>query len=194
MSYKKRSGFKRITAVAAVLVLALSLLLGTALVYFKNNADAGTAEEVSDKNKVIQSSKEIQVDQSDNDGNEFKYLTFSQYNNINITVNYLSPKNQEKDFLTFYIALDTHTVELTKYKDIGKYVELQTDAGVAIREGFEWNLESSEVHHISGTLKIKNNIEGKPIVDSDTKSFKLMFKNVGDAGVREHVYEGDKLK
>ncbi len=95
--------------------------------------------------------------------------------------------------VTFEVSLGTHSIDLTEYKDIRKFVELRTDSGVVITEGFEWVVENAENHHINGILKIKNNIEEKPIIGQDTKSFKLIFKNIPDEGEREHLYEGEKL-
>jgi hypothetical protein len=67
-------------------------------------------------------------------------------------------------------------------------------AVLVISDGFEWDLENSEIYHISGNLKIKNNFEGVPIIGQDTRSFKLVFKDIGSSNGREHVYEGDKLR
>lgn len=194
MGNRKNPKSKRITIVAIALVLGFAVSYWAVSASFGSKAEAGTAEGAAAESKMLQSNEEIPAEQPINTGNGTKYLTVSRYNNIDITVNYLSPLNKEKDNLVFDVRVDTHSVDLSKYKDIRKYIELQTDSGITISDGFEWSLESSGGHHFSGILKIKNEIEGKRIVDSDTKSFKLVFKNIGDAGVREHVYEGDKLK
>ena len=61
-------------------------------------------------------------------------MTISQEGNIDIGVNYLNPKTGDKDTLTFEVTLGTHSIDLTEYEDIRKYVELRTDAGVAISD------------------------------------------------------------
>ncbi|KAF5049057.1 hypothetical protein SDC9_58044 [bioreactor metagenome] len=114
-------------------------------------------------------------------------MTFSQNGNIDIIVNYLNPVIGSSDVLTFEISLGTHSVSLSKYKDISKYVQLITDTGIVISEGFEWDLQNAEDHHTSGILKIKNYIDGKLIVGEDTKSFKLIFKNIPDTSERAYI-------
>ena len=194
MGYSKKTGFKRIAIFIVALIFGLTLLFGAASTYLSSKAETRAAEGLFDQNSAVQPNKEIPEGQPGNTNFLAKYMTFSQANNIDIIVNYTSPVNKDKDTLTFDITIDTHSVDLTKYVDIRKFVELRTDAGIKISNGFEWDLESGEGHHIGGVLKIKNDIDGKPIVDSDTKSFKLVFKNIGDTGETEHVYEGDMLK
>jgi len=188
MGNKKGLGVTRIIAVVIAAIFGMTLLFGAVPAFFSSKAVAENTEGVPFENK------EVPEEQPDSISAKSKYRTFSQYNNIDIFVNYLSPVNKEKDFLTFDIRIDTHSVDLTKYADITKYVVLRNDAGITILDGFEWTLKSSENHHINGILKVKNDIEGKPFIDSDTKSFSLVFKNVGDTGEREHVYVGDKLE
>ncbi|HYE10338.1 MAG TPA: hypothetical protein VEF53_09175, partial [Patescibacteria group bacterium] len=150
-------------------------------------------EEMSVENIETQPNEEIPDEQSSNGITLPKYITFSNDDNIDIIVNYMSPVNKDKDNLTFNILIDTHSVDLTNYVDISKYVELRTDAGIVISDGFEWDLENGEGHHISGILRIKNNMEGNSVVDSNTKSFSLVFKNIADTREREHIYEGGNL-
>ncbi|MGE5633048.1 MAG: hypothetical protein ACM3TR_18420 [Caulobacteraceae bacterium] len=194
MSNKKRTGLKKLT-VAVIMLLFIAALIFVVNTYFLSSKAEVTAEEKTvAENAEVQQNKEISALQQDANDSEFKYLTLSQKDNIDISVNYLSPSTKDNDTLVFEVTLGTHSVDLTKYVDIRKYIELQTDSGVVVRDGFEWDTDSGGGHHITGILKIKNNFDGKPIVGPDTKSFKLVFKNIGSTGTREHVYEGDMLK
>ncbi|MGE5629913.1 MAG: hypothetical protein ACM3TR_02315 [Caulobacteraceae bacterium] len=193
MSNKKRTGTKKVTVVVITIILGVALLFGTAYSFFGSKADADATKGVSNENKVIQASTVKPIEQPGNSGSGTKYLTVSQDNNVIVSVNYLSPAKEDKNNLTFEISVDTHSGDLTQYANIRKYLELQTDAGIKVHDGFDWKVESSESHHLSGILTIKNDIDGKPIVDSNTKSFKLLLKNIGGGNVREHTYEGDRL-
>lgn len=157
----------------------------------------GQKEKSPSENEVLEQKEEEPVEQeseTENANITDQYITISQKGNIDIIVNYLNPVIGSNDVLTFEVSLGTHSIDLTEYKDIRKFVELRTDIGEVVTEGFEWDVENAESHHINGSLKIKNNIEGKPIVGQDTKSFKLIFKDIPDEGEREHLYEGEKLK
>lgn len=194
MGYGKRTGFIKITAIVITLVFGLTLFLGVGSAFLgnKNKADGNG---VYEDNAVQQQKEEIPVEQPDKAGGAAKYMTISKHGDIDIGVNYLNPVTGDKDNLNFEISIETHSASLTKYKDLTKFVELKTDAGVVISDGFEWTEEkSNDGHHIGGLLKIKNSIAGNPIVGPDTKSFRLVFKNIDGVSEREHVYEGDKLK
>ncbi|MGD9678837.1 MAG: hypothetical protein AB7V16_10905 [Vulcanibacillus sp.] len=196
MSYRKMNGFTRLITVVAVLVFVLTLIIGLTSFLSGSNEKKVSNEKVAEENISVQQNEEEPVEQTQSDGsdNAVKYMTISQNGNIDIFVNYLNPSIGSKDVLTFEVSLGTHSVSLSKYKDIRKYVELVTDTEIVVSEGFEWELQNAEDHHISGLLKIKNDIDGKSIVREDTKSFKLVFKNIPDTSEREHIYEGEKLK
>jgi len=188
------NGFTRLVIVVAVFVL---ILIAVYISFFSGGKREKVAnEKLPEDNISVQKNKEESVEQSqsDNSDNTVKYMTISQNGNIDIIVNYLNPVIEFSDVLTFEISLGTHSVSLSEYMDIRKYVQLITDAGIVISEGFEWDLQNAEDHHISGILKIKNDIDGKLIIGEDTKSFKLVFKNIPDTSEREHIYEGEKLK
>ncbi|MGD9568957.1 MAG: hypothetical protein AB7V48_11660 [Sedimentibacter sp.] len=196
MSYRKMNGFTRLIIVVAVLVFILTLIMSFTSFLSDSNEKKVSNEKVAEENISVQQNEEEPVEQSQSDGsnNTVKYMTISQNGNIDIIVNYLSSSIGDKDVLTFEVSLGTHSVSLSKYKDIREYVELVTDTGIVVSEGFEWELQNGEDHHTSGILKIKNEIDGKPIVGEDTKSFKLVFRNIPDKSEREHIYEGEKLK
>lgn len=188
MSYKKKNGYIRIIAIVITLVFVSALLVGIG---------SYLLGKVPNEKIVLQPNEEITAEHSSktaSSDNTLKYITVSQKGDIDISVKYLNPVIGSKDVLSFEVSLETHSIELTNYKDIRKYVEIRTDVGTVVSEGFEWDLKSSEIHHISGILKIKNIIDEKPIVGQDTKSFKLIFKNIPDGSEREHLYEGEKLR
>lgn len=194
MAKRRKSQQKKIIVYVLAIIFLLALLFGIAALLLRGETNTGTTQGIFDNNKQQQTKALIPLDQLDKTDNAAKYMTISRDEDIDVAVNYLNPVTGDKDTLIFDISVGTHSIDLAKYADIRKNVELRTDAGVTISDGFEWNLENNESHHIRGILKIKNDIEGKPIIDSDTKSFRLIFKNIGDAGTREHIYEGDKLK
>ncbi len=157
-------------------------------------------EQVSDiKSNIDESSNEISNEQEEKIYEETtqnsifsKYITFSNEGNIDIIVDYLSPRNGDIDNLGFDISLGTHTVD-SSYKDISKYIELRTDKGVIINDGFEWELKNNDIHHINGVLTIKNNYNENEIINSETEFFSLVFRDVGTSGERVHLYDDDKL-
>lgn len=194
MNYRKKNGFTRLVIVVAVFVL---ILIAVYISFFSGGKEKKVSDEkIPEDNIFVQQNKEELAEQPqlNNSDNSVKYMTISQNGNIDIIVTYLNPVIGSSDVLTFEISLGTHSVSLSKYKDIRKYAQLITDTGIVISEGFEWDLQNSEDHHISGILKIKNDIDGKLIVGDNTKSFKLVFKNIPDTSEREHIYEVEKLK
>lgn len=194
MNYRQMNVFTRLVIVVAVFVL---ILIAVYISFFSGGKREKVAnEKLPEDNISVQQNKEELAEQPqlNNSDNSVKYMTISQNGNIDIIVTYLNPVIGSSDVLTFEISLGTHSVSLSKYKDISKYVQLITDTGIVISEEFEWDLQNSEDHHISGILKIKNDIDGKLIVGENTKLFKLVFKNIPDTSEREHIYEGEKLK
>lgn len=132
--------------------------------------------------------------EADGESKEEKYLTYSEGGNVNIGVIFMNPISKDLDTLEFMVMLDTHSEDLARYKELNKFVELRTDNGLVVTEGFVWEAESDEGHHVSGSLKIKNSYKGKPILDSNTGYLKLVFKNIASVKEREHVYQDDTLR
>lgn len=193
MGYRKMNGRIRLIAV----VFLSTLILGLAAFLLGNKDEKTSYKEVPEEKVLLQQKEDLPVEPSDKpvaSDITVKYMTISQKGNIDITVNYLTPVSEDKDMLAFEVSIGTHSVDLTKYKDVRKYAEIRTDDRIAASEGFEWDVVNAESHHISGILKIKNNIEGSPIIGEETKSFKLIFRNIPDGSEREHLYEGEKLK
>lgn len=106
----------------------------------------------------------------------------------------MNPISKDQDTLEFIVILDTHSEDLSQYKELGKFVELKSDDGITITDGFVWEAESDEGHHVSGSLKIKNSYKEKPIFDNNTRYLKLIFKNIAGVKAVEHVYQGDTLR
>jgi|GEM_PF-582840 hypothetical protein len=157
-------------------------------------------EQVSDiKGNIDESSNEISNEQAEKiygetqDSIFSKYITFSNDGNIDIIVDYLSPRNGDIDNLVFNVSLGTHSIDLSSYQEISKYIELRTDKGIIINDGFEWELKNNDIHHINGVLTIKNEFNGNKIINSETGFFSLVFSDVGNSGERVHLYNDDKL-
>lgn len=110
--------------------------------------------------------------------------------NVTADIVFLNPLEAvPKDDLAFRVALNTHSAPLSEY-DIVKSVQLTTDKGVSIEEGFAWQPESEANHHRSGLLKLKNT----GIFDKDTKWVRLELKNLDGVPIREFKWEGADFK
>lgn len=149
MGYGKRARFTKITAVSIALLFVVTLLLGLASPFLGDKNKTAGDEGISDVEVWLPQKEKAPAEELNKSNVAAKYVTISQEGNIDIGVNYLNPKTGDKDTLTFEVILGTHSIDLTEYKDIRKYVELRTDTGVVISDGFEWTLESSESHDIS---------------------------------------------
>lgn len=127
MDYKKRFRSKKIIAWIIILIFGVTSLFGAATTFLGSKADSGKNKEIEDSTKAALPSEQIPVQQP-SDANAFsKYITFSENDNIEIIVYYMNPVNKEQDNLTFEVLLDTHSVDLSKYVDIRKYVESTGD-------------------------------------------------------------------
>lgn len=125
---------------------------------------------------------------------ETDYLTFSNKGNVDIGIIFMNPITGDNENLVFMVMLNTHSVDLSQYDKLTDFIELQTDTGMIAGKNFEWAESSTESHHVNGILKIKNSFEGTPIFTDDTKYLKLIFKDIGAEGEREHLYQGEKLR
>ena len=200
MGYRKSTRFRKIVVIIVAIIFITSFIFGVASPLFSGRNNPEIYEGKPDANVSLKSDSQAPIVQPDAASDSAKYMTNSSADNIDILVNYLNPVTGDKDFLKFDVIMGTHSVDLSKYEDLSKYVELRTESGVAVSSGFEWldcgvdprYLKS--FHHISGKLKIENQAAGKSIIGADTKSFRLVFKNIGSTAEREHLYELDKLK
>lgn len=193
----------KLIIICAVGLLILYVILKVINPSIKENEQPKTneQEQVSDiKGNIDESYNEISNEQEEKMYEETtqnsifsKYITFSNEGNIDIIVDYLSPRNGDIDNLEFDISLGTHTGDLSSYKDISKYLELRTDKGIIINDGFEWELKNNDIHHINGVLTIKNNYNENEIINSGTEFFSLVFRDVGTSGERVHLYNDSKL-
>ncbi|AOY77751.1 hypothetical protein [Clostridium formicaceticum] len=125
--------------------------------------------------------------------NVAKYYTSSIGGNIEIGVIFKNPLMDNNDDLVFDVVLNTHSVDLTKYKELSNFLELKTEDNMIIRDGFIWEADNEDSHHMSGVLKIKNSYDGKPIYTENTNYLNLIFKNIGDITEREHIYKDDTV-
>lgn len=205
MRINQRTKIIKRISIIIIIVLGLSItLIGGISFLNKLKSDEDQSKVSQEETISIQPEEKSKNEVSDEISNEVsneasndslsKYMTISQQDEIDIIVNYLNPTLDSMDILEFDVSLGTHSVDLSKYQDITKFAELVTEDGIKISEGFEWELINAGGHHMNGILKIENNVNGTTIVQPDTKSFKLVFNNIGGSGKRNHVYDGDKLK
>ncbi|MDK2934418.1 MAG: hypothetical protein PWP27_2228 [Clostridiales bacterium] len=185
---KKRNKLLAIIAVVVVGAFIFTMLLPTLSAPFIDKDDNVPVALQDKENNSQQDNPKTKAN------NEAKYFTSSIGGNVDVGVLFLNPLVNDTDNVLFNVMLNTHSVDLTKYEELAKYVELQIDEDIIIKDGFIWEGENQNGHHISGTLKIKNDYEGAPIFDDNTKSLKLVFKNIAGVKERVHIYKGDTLR
>jgi hypothetical protein len=176
--------------VAVAIIASIVLTIVPSIFAAKNNStvagttDTVTASDATDSNTSRQSGKSNDLT---------RYYTSAIAGSIEIGVIFLTPSSKDKNTLTFEIQLDNHIVDLAEYSNLNELAELDVD-GVKINDGFKWNSDGSDGHHMAGTLSISNSYNGQPILSSSTKELKLILKDI--EGVKESVfvYKGDTLK
>ena len=103
--------------------------------------------------------------------------------NVGIVVTWENPSGEGSASLRFIVAMNTHSVDLDGY-DLSKLAVLRNDQGVeASPDG--WDAPKGG-HHRSGVLSFSNNIGGKPIIGTETRTIELIIRDV--AGVRERIF------
>lgn len=122
-----------------------------------------------------------------------RYFTTNKAGSIDTGVIFMNPSSKETEILLFQVMLDTHSVSLSKYDKLDKFVELRVD-GVIIQDGFIWEKEEISDHHIIGNLKVKNLYKGKKVYDENTKTLDFVFKNIEGTKELHHIYKGKSLK
>ena len=112
---------------------------------------------------------------------EASWTRASNEGSVDVKVTYMNPlltPEETSGKLVFKVALDTHTVDLSKL-DLTKLATLRTNAGLAITEGFTWEaIGQASSHHRTGLLKIADTMDGKAIVTSETQSLELELKEI----------------
>lgn len=125
--------------------------------------------------------------------NPADYYTTSGGGNIEIGVLFKNPIMDNHDDLLFDIVLNTHSIDLSKYKALDSFLELRTENNVTITDGFIWEAEVEDTHHIRGVLKVKNSYNDEPIYTENTNYLNLVFRDIGGINEREHIYKDATL-
>ncbi|WHH59996.1 hypothetical protein [Petroclostridium sp. X23] len=181
---KRKSNALAITAVVVLIAFGLTMLMPIVFAAFNKDAKDIPVPKQTDNDSSQQNTTQ---------NNEAKYFTSSNGGNVDIGVIFMNPIEKDETDLVFKVMLNTHSVDLSDYSELNKYVKLKTKE-ITIEDGFVWDSDSSDGHHISGTLKIKNQYDGKPILDDKTEYIKLVFKNIAGVKEREHVYTKETLR
>lgn len=58
-----------------------------------------------------------------------------------------------KSEMSFKLVLDTHSIDLLSF-DVMSNVRLETSSGVAVEQGFTWEVSSDSSHHREGILRV----------------------------------------
>ena len=167
------------------ILIGIAILLVAGLIFYYASHHPSEAAAPASNTPSAQS--------AEGSSNASKYVTVSDGGNVKITVTLMNPVEKNENDLVFNVMFETHAVDLTAYKNLGKFVQLQSD-DISVADGFTFKVDNDDSHHLSGTLKVKNSFNGKPLLTDSTKSLKLTFNNVADVPKRDHVYAGDALK
>lgn len=101
--------------------------------------------------------------------------------NITVKVTFMNPLLKPEEIagkLIFKIALDTHSGDLMQY-DLTKLAMLHTSEGLVVEKGFTWEPQNESGHHRLGLLKVNATMDGKPLINKETKSIELHLKEIG---------------
>ncbi len=198
---KHRRNFGKKSLIIVGLLISITILVTAAITAFSGGVPRS---EDNSRNKIkelqgsvtvpLQSGKAENLIQTPVESpaasseNQVKNITISQNGNIDILVNFIPPAGDKYDELKFEVTLETHTSSLSDFSEINQFAELITDTGITVNNNFKWESDSTDSHHISGTLTIANDFEGRPFIDETTKSFTLIFKGIPKGSLREHKY------
>lgn len=111
---------------------------------------------------------------------------------VAVTVTFLNPTHQDKDYLNFEIYLNTHSVELDKY-NLEELTTLSIGNNIKIREGIEWETIGGG-HHISGTLKVPKEYKGEKINYTEAEFIELEVMDLADASSRRFKWKKEELQ
>ncbi|MEE8449586.1 MAG: hypothetical protein V3S39_08130 [Thermodesulfobacteriota bacterium] len=106
---------------------------------------------------------------------------------LTIRIVYLNPLGKVEDkSLAFEVGMDTHSVDLDRYK-MENHVFLLDDKGRQFKP-LGWFSPQGGGHHRSGIIKFPAlDSRGKPVLSPGSKSFQLVITDVG--GVAERRFQ-----
>lgn len=110
----------------------------------------------------------------------------SENSEVDLEVKFKNYQNKNPKFLEFEVFLNTHSEDLSQYDNFVDFLELIVD-GVPVNAEIIFEKRGSG-HHISNILKIKNDNEGKKLLNENTKEIKLIFNNISGVEKRIHSY------
>ncbi|MGE4283535.1 MAG: hypothetical protein AB7G87_07395, partial [Clostridia bacterium] len=181
---KRKNKTLVIIAVIVAVVFLLAMIMPIVFAIFSNETKDITVPRQANNNRL---------EKDDTQNNEAKYFTRSTGGNVDIGVIFMNPNQKTSGDLVFKVMINTHSVDLSKYNELSKYVELRTNETI-IKDQFIWDSESSEGHHVNGILKVKKQYNGKPVLGDKTEYMKLVFKEIAGVPEREHVYTKETLR
>jgi hypothetical protein len=97
---------------------------------------------------------------------------------VSIEVTFLNPLQPAGEDLTFRIALNTHSVDLSEYR-IEEMATLRNSEGLSVKKGGRWVPEQESFHHRRGALFIPPITEdGRPLIGGDTEFLLLEIDGI----------------
>lgn len=106
---------------------------------------------------------------------------------ISLNVEFKNYQESNPEFLIFQEFINTHSEDLSVYDDLGSYLAVKVDE-VPVKPEIIFEKRGAG-HHVSNILKVKNDYQGKRLLDEGTKDIKLVFKNIGDVEERVHSFK-----
>lgn len=111
----------------------------------------------------------------------------SRGSNITLDVEFKNYQDEDPEFWEFEVFINTHSEDLSRYSKLGNFLDVKVDE-VPVQPEIIFERRGAG-HHITNILRIKNEYEGRKLLDKGTKDIKLIFKNIGDVKERVHSYK-----
>lgn len=164
-----RAKFTNLALVGLLVLLGISLVV--ALVFWLGTgAGAGSSQ---NQNLLANSPASTPAGSLNKSGNSTLTQT-SEGGQVTLKVTW---QNREAGPV-FTVAMDTHSVNLDGY-DLSKLAVLKTATGQEIKP-LSWEAPGGG-HHRQGTLRFPATFpDGQPVLSSETASFQLVIKGIGD--------------
>lgn len=176
-----------------VFIIIGGLILSSIAFYGKSFLGQGQKEQYEDEySKEVSESIDSIDFEKENRVEEYVQSDGQGAVDIAVTLENMVEEYKE-DELVFKIMLNTHSVNLDGI-DYANLVELTTDKGVKIQEGFTWEIGQGGGHHLNGFLKIPKEYGGKDILKDSTESITLKITGLDGDQASEFTWSKEHLE
>jgi len=148
--------------------------------------------DILDIDTNVEEKKEI-VEGTDKPIEERDFLRTDSKGPVEVSVAFNNIIEANDKELVFEIYLNTHSVDLEniEFENLSIF---RTNNGVEIDNGFSWEVSGGSGHHISGLLKVSNNINGNKILDENTEYIELELIDIGGVESKKFKWDSETLK